>query len=371
MQMPVMDGLTLAKEIHKLPATASRIPLVMLTSLGRREIGEESEFTAFLTKPIKPSALFDTLVSIFSDGPIRVMPRKAIEQPKFNADMGEQCPLRILLTEDNATNQKLALRILGRLGYQADVAANGVEALQALERQVYDVVLMDVQMPEMDGLEATRQLRKIFPEKRQPRVIAMTANAMQGDREMCLAAGMDDYVSKPIRIETLVEALSKSRPLGENQNPKQPEANPQVDLSELDKDDHTQQVSPEKYSETGVSILDAAALNNLLSALGGDFSFLVELIDTFLEDAPNLLYDLDQFIDNQDSSGVRRVAHSLKSNGADFGASAFSNLCKELEMMAKSGSLQGSKDIYIQIVAEYNKLEMSLIDIKQTGSIST
>jgi HPt (histidine-containing phosphotransfer) domain-containing protein len=139
----------------------------------------------------------------------------------------------------------------------------------------------------------------------------------------------------------------------------------------LDKDAHTQQVSPETYPETGVSILDAAALNNLLSALGGDFSFLVELIDTFLEDAPNLLYDLDQFIDIQDSNGVRRVAHSLKSNGADFGGFAFSNLCKELEMMAKSGSLQGSKDIYNQIVAEYNKLEMSLKDIKQAGSIST
>jgi CheY-like chemotaxis protein len=370
MQMPVMDGLTLAKEIRKLPASVSRLPLVMLTSLGRREIGEESVFTAFLTKPIKPSALFDTLVSIFSGGPIRVMPRKAIEKTKFDADMGQQCPLRILLTEDNATNQKLALRILGRLGYQADVAANGLEALQALGRQAYDVVLMDVQMPEMDGLEATRQLRRMFPESRQPRVIAMTANAMQGDREMCLAAGMDDYVSKPIRIEDLVEALSKSRPIGEKQNPQYPEANPLAGLSEQDTDDNTQQRSPETYPEIGTSILDAAALNNLLSALGGDFSFLVELIDTFLEDAPNLLDELDQFIENQDSSGVRRVAHSLKSNGADFGAVAFSNLSKELEMMAKAGSLEGSKDIYIQMVAEYQKLEMSLKGIKQTGSIS-
>ena len=143
--------------------------------------------------------------------------REAREEPQFDAQMGQQWPLRILLAEDNATNQKLALRLLARMGYHADVAANGLEALEALERQLYDVVLMDVQMPEMDGLEATRHIRRELPEARQPRVIAMTANAMQGDREMCLAAGMDDYVSKPIRIEELVEALSKSRPLAASQ----------------------------------------------------------------------------------------------------------------------------------------------------------
>ncbi len=126
--------------------------------------------------------------------------------------MGEINPLRILLAEDNTTNQKLALTLLGRLGYQADIAGNGLEALQALERQSYDVILMDVQMPEMDGLEATRQLRQELLDVQQPYVIAMTANAMEGDREMCLAAGMDDYVSKPIRIEELVRALSSSRP---------------------------------------------------------------------------------------------------------------------------------------------------------------
>ena len=210
MQMPEMDGLTLAKEIRRLQTPASKLPLIMLTSLGRREVKEDmDEFAAFLTKPMKPSAVFDVLVSLFTGQPTRVLPRRMPEQGQFDSQMGTSCPLRILLAEDNATNQKLALTVLARLGYHCDVAANGIEAWQALKRQAYDVVLMDVQMPEMDGLEATRQIRCDLPPARQPRIIAMTANAMQGDREMCLAAGMDDYVSKPIRINELVGALSK------------------------------------------------------------------------------------------------------------------------------------------------------------------
>jgi len=129
-----------------------------------------------------------------------------------DADMGERAPLRILLAEDNAVNQKLALRLLAQLGYRADVAGNGLEVIAALERQPYDIVLMDVQMPELDGLEATRRIRAQWTPPRGPRIIAMTANAMQGDREECLAAGMDDYISKPIRVHDLLSALQRSQP---------------------------------------------------------------------------------------------------------------------------------------------------------------
>jgi CheY-like chemotaxis protein len=123
--------------------------------------------------------------------------------------MASRHPLRILLAEDNAVNQKLALRLLSQMGYRADVAANGLEAIQAVERQPYQVILMDVQMPEMDGLEATRRIRASGESITQPAIIAMTANAMQGDREACLAAGMDDYIAKPIRVEELVSALER------------------------------------------------------------------------------------------------------------------------------------------------------------------
>jgi CheY-like chemotaxis protein len=125
----------------------------------------------------------------------------------MDAGMAERHPLRILLAEDNVVNQKLALRLLQQMGYRADVAGNGIEAIECIERQPYDVVLMDVQMPEMDGLEASRRITARWPVGERPRIIAMTANAMQGDREECLASGMDDYVTKPIRVDTLVQAL--------------------------------------------------------------------------------------------------------------------------------------------------------------------
>jgi CheY-like chemotaxis protein len=189
---------------------ARPIPLVLLSSLGGREAGiEPGVFSACLTKPIRPSALFDALISIVAaQGPqaLKAVPTKLILDP----EMGGRHPLRILLADDNAVNQKLALRFLSQMGYRADVAANGIEAIQAVERQPYDVILMDVQMPEMDGLEATRRICARWPAGERPHIIAMTANAMQGDREMCLAAGMDDYLSKPIRVEELVEALGKA-----------------------------------------------------------------------------------------------------------------------------------------------------------------
>jgi CheY-like chemotaxis protein len=128
--------------------------------------------------------------------------------------MAKRHPLRILLAEDNVVNQKLALRLLQQMGYRADLASNGLEAVESVKRQTYDVVLMDVQMPEMDGLDATRAICARWNAHERPRIVAMTANAMQGDRDMCLAAGMDDYVTKPIRVERLVEALTQVPPRG-------------------------------------------------------------------------------------------------------------------------------------------------------------
>jgi signal transduction histidine kinase/DNA-binding response OmpR family regulator len=207
MHMPQMDGVELAKRIH---TSDAKIPLVLFSSLGRREAGvEEGLFSAYLTKPLKQSQLFDTLAGLFL-GETRVREEKpATERIKLDPEFGARHPLRILLAEDNVVNQKLALRILEQMGYRADVASNGIEAIESIQRQSYDVILMDVQMPEMDGLDATRSIRKLINIK-QPRIVAMTANAMQGDREMCIAAGMNDYISKPIRVNELKDALLKA-----------------------------------------------------------------------------------------------------------------------------------------------------------------
>jgi signal transduction histidine kinase/CheY-like chemotaxis protein len=205
MHMPEMDGLQLGQRIH---ASRPNLPLVLFSSLGRREAGDtEGLFSAYLAKPVHQSQLFDTLVGLLAhtEAPKEIKVAKS----KTDPEMAARHPLRILLAEDNVVNQKLALRILTQMGYRADLASNGVEAVESLVRQTYDVVLMDVQMPEMDGLEASRRINAQWPATKRPRIVAMTANAMQGDREMCFAAGMDDYITKPIRVDQLVEALMR------------------------------------------------------------------------------------------------------------------------------------------------------------------
>jgi CheY-like chemotaxis protein len=205
-QMPEMDGVMLASELRK---QKPDMPLVMVSSLGRGEAEETAQFAAFLVKPVRASQLYNALQAILAGRPETQAARPAAAAPQFDPEMGKRHPLRILLAEDNLVNQKLALRLLERLGYRADVAANGLEAIRAVERQPYDVVFMDVQMPEMDGLEATRQICARWAEGERPRIVAMTANALTEDREACLAAGMDDYLSKPIRVEELVAALHR------------------------------------------------------------------------------------------------------------------------------------------------------------------
>ncbi|MEO7855350.1 MAG: response regulator, partial [Rubrivivax sp.] len=209
MHMPEMDGLALAALIKQ---RQPKLPLVLFSSLGRREAGDtEGLFSAYLSKPLRQSQLFDTLVGLLAHDQPMPAPTEKKAKPKMDPGMAARHPLRILLAEDNAVNQKLALRLLQQMGYRADLASNGIEAIECVERQTYDVVLMDVQMPEMDGLEASRRISGKGPADTRPRIVAMTANAMQGDREACLAAGMDDYITKPIRVDQLVEALNNVR----------------------------------------------------------------------------------------------------------------------------------------------------------------
>ncbi len=228
MHMPDMDGLTLAQEIRQMSqqqvqmmpterrASLQTMPLILLTSMeptSRAMRDADVAFAAHLLKPVKQSLLYDTLVNLFT--PHDTPARPARSPSPFDPQMAQHYPLHILVAEDNGLNQKVVLRLLERMGYHADVVVNGVEALQRLEQQPYDVVLMDVQMPEMDGWETTQRIRERLPATQQPRIIAMTAHATREDQEHCMAVGMDDYISKPIHVNELQHALKRAAQRGE------------------------------------------------------------------------------------------------------------------------------------------------------------
>ena len=310
--------------------SAEELPLLLLTSLGRLPQAESSSlFSAQLAKPFKASQLYNTLLRLLSPGAVE-------EEVELVADgKRARSGLRILLAEDNAMNQKVALRLLEQLGYRADVANNGLEAIEALERQPYDVVLMDVQMPELDGLDATRRIGERWSSESRPHIIAMTANAMPEDREACFAAGMDDYVAKPIRAEELVAALKRAKP-------------------RADADGGSEGV---EYVS-----LDDDALKNLRD-LGGD-DFLGEVIDAFLADAPELVATLRRALDEASSEELRRAAHTLKSNGATLGATEFAELCRTLEAHAKAGELDDAGELVGRIEQAYGLLRDALAALR-------
>jgi len=212
LQMPDMDGTMLAEEMRSLPA-GEKIPLILLSSIGyQAPDSSQILFSAFLIKPAKSSALFDALSYAVSR---QNMPAKMSggRPESYDRDMARRHPLRVLIAEDNRVNQMVAAGMLGKIGYRADIVADGQEVLEAIQRQPYDVIFMDGQMPEMDGEQATLEIRKRYPKAEQPRIIAMTANVLKGERERYLALGMDDYIAKPIRIEDLVRVLNQSQPL--------------------------------------------------------------------------------------------------------------------------------------------------------------
>jgi PAS domain S-box-containing protein len=330
MMMPEMDGVALAREIRS-RRDAHELPLLLLTSLGRLPQSESSSvFSAQLSKPLKASQLYNTLLTLLTAGGDREEEVEPVTDGKR-----ARSALRILLAEDNAMNQKVALRLLERLGYGADVASNGLEAIAALERQPYDVVLMDMQMPELDGLDATRRICERWPLESRPHIVAMTANALPEDREACFAAGMNDYVAKPIRAEELAAALKRAKPLRNGD-----------------------------AGSAGVEYvsLDDDALRNLRE-LGGD-DFLGEVIDAFLADAPELVATLRRSLDDAGAEELRRAAHTLKSNGATLGAGEFAELCRSLEQRAKAGELDGASELVERIEEAYPPLRDALTALR-------
>jgi PAS domain S-box-containing protein len=327
MMMPVMDGLALAREIRR-RRDERELPLVLLTSLGRLPKSETvADFAVQLSKPVKASQLYNAILKALAE---RTQEHAEADGASQEA-AGVTSPLRILLAEDNAVNQKVALRLLDRLGYRADVVWNGREAIEAIERSHYDVVLMDVQMPELDGLDATRRICERWPRGQRPRIVAMTANAMPEDREACRAAGMDDYVAKPIRPEALAEALERARPVA----------------------------TAGAENATG---LEPSALESLRE-LGGD-AFLAEVIDTFLADAPALLETLRRALAEGNAEELRRAAHTLKSNGATLGAEGFAERCRTLEQCAKNGGLSEAPWLVERVEQGLEELRQALVSLR-------
>ena len=328
-QMPEMDGFTLAEEIGRVRVN---LPLVMLASIDSIEASSAAAVAGYLTKPVRPSQLFDALMGLFAAGLAESAERAAVVAEP-DEHLAERLPLRILVVEDNAVNQQLALLLLQKVGYRADVAANGVEALEALERQPYDVVLMDVEMPEMDGLEATRQIRRRTPVEPRPRIIAVTAKALQGERERCLRAGMDDYLTKPIRLPELVEALGRDE--GSTEVPVAPAVDPDV-------------------------------LGRFVASLGArGAESAVSLIDTFLDHAAAQLASLRQAVQLHEAEDARREAHTLKSNAAVFGATALEAMCRELERAAEADALDRGADLVPRITSELERVTRELERIRE------
>ena len=345
MQMPGMDGLMLAGAIKDSPAIAST-RLILLTSMGQRGDGEQARragIEAYLTKPVRQSQLYDALATVMGthealasspSAETRLITRHTSDEARARSSF------RILLAEDNSVNQKVAVRMLEKLGYHADVAANGLEALDALSRIPYAAVLMDVQMPEMDGYEATAEIRNRERDGgRHTPIIAMTANAMQGDREKALEAGMDDYVPKPVKREELGAVLD--RWIAEDYAL---EEKAETIPASLDGSSPASEEAP----------LDHEVLQSLREL--GDEGFMAELVSLFVGEVPSLLVSLRDALGREDTGAVERVAHALHGSCGNIGAVRMAALCEKLQHAGASGDLARAPGLVGEVEAEFGRV---------------
>jgi len=345
------DGFTLAAEIHQLPRMAAT-PLVLLTPPGTRPGAPSAApipSVTFAIKPIKPAQFFDTLTRALTN----TQPAPDVAQPVEvrQTTFARRQPLRILLCDDNAINQKVAMRILQQLGYEPDLAANGREALDALQRKPYDFIFMDVMMPEMDGLEATRAIRKFQKEGGHANfsfrivIVAMTAQAMQGDREKCLESGMDDYLAKPIRPKDVRAIIERWSPeLIPAANP--PEPPPVAEV-------------PPDGEELPVE------MDRLLDLGGGSPESLRELVELYFTQTTGQLAQLETAVRANQPEAVRHVAHSCAGASATLGMKRLVPLLRELERQGKAGQLANAEQLYHDVVREFKRTQDFLA--KQPG----
>ncbi|MDP2647043.1 MAG: response regulator [Desulfobacterales bacterium] len=342
MQMPEMDGETLGKKIKQDPDLKNVI-LILMTSMGERGDAnrvKEVGFSVYLTKPVKQSLLYDSLVTVSGTYMQEETPNKRPEEIITRHSLAEDQKrrMRILLAEDNVVNQKVALSILKKLGYSADVAANGKEAVKALAATAYDFVLMDCQMPQMDGFEATRKIRK---KERQTGghipIVALTAHAMAGDREKCLAAGMDEYLSKPINAAELLRIMEKLTPIEKAE--KKPSA-------------------PSKGAETSLrAVFD---LSRAMDLVGGDQDLFKEIVGLFLDNLPDHIAQIQAGITHNDAHAVEQAAHALKGSVSNFSAQAAFEAAYRLELLGKEGTLAAAKRAFSELKRAFGELEVAM-----------
>ncbi|QIN82884.1 PAS domain S-box protein [Rubrobacter tropicus] len=349
---PGADRIKLAREI-KIDPKISSTRLLLLVSSGRPGDGRraaEAGIEAYLTKPVRQSELYDTLATVLGNFSESTEGRKeAYLVTRHSVREGRSgAGARVLLVEDNAVNQRVAMRMLEKLGYRVELAADGVEALEALAKKHYAAVLMDVQMPNMDGYEATAEIRgREGPAGHTP-IIAMTANAMRGDREKALEAGMDDYVPKPVRSEDLDATLSRW-------------VVPDREGPEGVADDGSADPSPEE-----AEVLDRAVISSLRGLQGeGDPDIVAELATMFLEDASERLLELRKAIRQGDAEKVASVSHALKGASGNLGAKRVFALCQEFEEMGNSGVLAGASGRIGRLEVEVTRARAELEEISR------
>jgi signal transduction histidine kinase/CheY-like chemotaxis protein/HPt (histidine-containing phosphotransfer) domain-containing protein len=337
LNMPEMSGAELASRLRSDLGEAAP-KLLLLSSVGHRDKSiADGLFDAVLTKPVKQSQLYDVLASALGQDQDHTASISEVDNAPAGGTLGERMPLRVLVAEDIQVNQKLALRFLEGIGYRADVAGNGIEALEALARQRYDVVFMDVQMPEMDGLAATREIHRRWGTSR-PWIIAMTANAMQGDRELCLAAGMDDYITKPLRRDVIEEALRRT--VVAHRVASGPQASETESTTEPD--------------------LDQAVLADLEAQ--ADAQFVSELVATFLDESRDIIVQISESLRAGDAVGLLRLAHSLKSSSASVGAVALAARAEEIERLARDGAFAPAALLVPALEEHFARVERALAD---------
>jgi CheY-like chemotaxis protein len=310
--------------------------MVALSSIGTRQ-PEGSAFSAYLTKPIKQSQLYNTLIEALVGRTVEA--RSPVSASVFDADLARRLPLSILIAEDLPVNQKLMLRMLGRMGYRADVANHGLEVLEALGRRSYDMILMDVQMPEMDGLEASRRIGEMDLGDRRPRIVALTANALMEDRQACRASGMDDYLSKPVQVKELQVVLERCGRWAQDRARTTGPA----------------EAAPEAAMPPAAPMIDPTVLETLRQmGTGSGADVIGDQQRLFRADGDPLLLAMREAVERGDASGLKQAAHSLKGAASNLGASALAVSCGRLEAMGRADSIGDADTVLPGLEQQYH-----------------